>query len=247
MRSTLYQKSAYAHRAPLWRRATALTLAFGANLLILLLLLKITPMTPRPPAREAGPVVFQLQTNSQAEPAKSRASSKPRRASSDAARASAPAAKKPPPVPSDAPLQMMIVSRDVFLASDIARMPSRGKDQGEADAEAGGAPAAGGQGPNGEQLYDADWYRKPTHAELAYYLPSGAPRTGWGMIACQTVADFRVENCQELADSPPGSGLARAVRQAAWQFRVRPPRIGGRTLVGAWVRIRIDFTPEGAK
>jgi protein TonB len=33
------------------------------------------------------------------------------------------------------------------------------------------------------------------------------------------------------------------VNEASWQFRVKPPRVGGEYQVGSWVSIRIDITP----
>ena len=95
--------------------------------------------------------------------------------------------------------------------------------------------------PNGEPLYAARWYREPTDQELAGYL-STANGPGYALIACKVVQGYYVEDCQFLSEGPQGSQIGRAVMAAAWQFRVRPARVGGREQFGSWVRIRIDYT-----
>ena len=98
-----------------------------------------------------------------------------------------------------------------------------------------------GTAPNGERLYAASWYREPYDDELRGYL-STADGPGWALIACRTVPDYRVDDCVALDEYPAGSRMARAVLAAAWQFRVRPPQLGGQLKVGEWVRIRIDYS-----
>jgi len=164
-----------------------------------------------------------------------------------AATASAPVVTPPPPTPTETPLpalNLIPLSREQLAAADIGRMPRRGPAAGPPSPESGSAAAAGGgDGPGGAHLYAAEWVREPTNAELAPYIPKAAGDAGsWAMIACRTIDRFHVEDCRELAESPPGSGLARGLRQAAWQFLVRPPRINGRPMIGTWVSIRFDFT-----
>ena len=139
----------------------------------------------------------------------------------------------PPPRPAAKPSPWLEMSKDEMAASDISNIPTAGAG-GAGDSE------VVGKGPNGEALYAAEWARPPTDAELGGYLPRNSPE-GYGLIACKTIPGDRVEDCVELEQKPAGSHLASAVRQAAWQFRVRPPRKGGRALVGSWVRIRIDY------
>ena len=100
-----------------------------------------------------------------------------------------------------------------------------------------------GTAPNGEPLYAAAWYREPEDKMLGDYLAT-ARGPGWGLIACRTAPNYRVEDCVGLDEYPQGSQIARAVLAAAWEFRVRPPRLGGRPQVGSWVRIRIDYGIE---
>ncbi|MXO59436.1 hypothetical protein GRI89_07765 [Altererythrobacter salegens] len=96
-----------------------------------------------------------------------------------------------------------------------------------------------GTAPNGQPLYAASWYRRPTDKELLGYLSTAT--AGYAVISCRTVPDFRVEDCVLETESPKGSGMGRAVLSAAWQFRVRPPMIGGQYQVGDWVRIMISY------
>ncbi|MFD1789035.1 hypothetical protein ACFSC3_15840 [Sphingomonas floccifaciens] len=151
----------------------------------------------------------------------------------------------PPPVPVAVPRDpsMIVLTRDDFAASDIGKLKSKAAEPGEGTATAkagGGKPVYGpSEAPGGRTLYAADWYREPTRAELAPFLPPNATE-GWGMIACQTTDRYRVENCRELGETP-GSGIARGLRRAAWQFLVVPPSVDGKPQLGVWVRIRFDL------
>ncbi|MBK5265047.1 MAG: hypothetical protein JJE34_07430 [Alphaproteobacteria bacterium] len=220
----------------------AFLLALAVHVLIVIMLLRQAPSPLRLPESDPMPVTFELLPESQTAAKVRRNKDKaPPRASAPPAAATPPTA---PPVPS---LPILVLSQQDFAASDISKLSSH-RGEGSADASNAGSSAYGpGEGPGGVRLYDAEWYRKPTDAELAYYMPADTPRTGWGLIACQTVERFHVDNCRTLGESPPGSGLGRAVREAAWQFLVLPPRIGGRKVIGAWVRIRIDYTESEAK
>lgn len=158
------------------------------------------------------------------------------------ASAAPPARAAPPKPPIALKSKLIEVSPEDFAASDISKIKSangEGSDSGSGkDSVAAYGP---GEGPGGGALYAAEWYREPTHAELATYMPKNL-ESGTAMIACKTIPDYRVENCRSLGESPVGSGLARALREAAWQFRVRPPRRDGKPMIGAWVRIRFDLT-----
>ena len=158
---------------------------------------------------------------------------------------------EPPPAevkPLPKPPALIPLSRDQMARADISgkksgpAAPARTGPLGPPDrAFPGDSARVSGSGPNGEPLYAASWYREPYPEELRGYL-STASGPGWALINCQTVHDFRVDNCVLEGESPRGSQIGRAVLAAAWQFRVRPPRVGGRSQVGEWVRIRIDYS-----
>lgn len=257
MHSASYRQSSDPHSAPVRRRAIALLLALAVHVLIILMLLMLTPIMAPAPKKDRNPVTFTMLPphKDTADGGKTRSKKK----ANDAAAPKSPAPPKPPtavtPPKEPTAMPFLTLSRDQFAATDIASLPSHSAEKTPPGGGAAGtgtgqdsAPAYGpGEGPNGEQLYEAEWYRRPTNAELSTYLPANAPPSGWGLVACKTVEHYHVENCQALGESPMGSGLARAVRLAAWQFLVLPPRIGGKPVVGSWVRIRIDYNQLPAK
>lgn len=230
------------------RRGTSIALTIVAHILILILLLTITPsirekLEPPMSTFELAPESGTIPTQRVATRAKTR---------SGKAAAKAPAPPLPPPMPVKRPTpapDLMHMTADEFAATDLANLPrSAGSGSGDTGADTGDSVAAygPGEGPGGQRLYNAEWYREPTNAELSYFMPP-APPGSWAMIACRTVAAWHVDNCRALDESPAGSGLSKGLRRAAWQFLVRPPRIGGKPMLGAWVRIRIDFTQRGAE
>jgi protein TonB len=224
-------------RSPLSRRASSLALALGVNigLVLVLLTLGIIQVPERKPS--TATIVDLLPEEHQQSNAQTHAAahSKPLPKPPKIVLPVKPTITPPPTKPKTlTPLLDMTGAE--LAAADLSNLPKPGPGEGDSEDV--------GRGPHGEILYAAEWARHPTDAELGGYLPKNAP-DGWGLIACKTIPGNRVDDCVELGQSPPGSHLASAVRQAAWQFRVRPPRKGGKTMVGEWVRIRIDYERIG--
>lgn len=228
-------------------RGTALILALLVEALLILAVLSIGLYDPPKPPGEPSLVSVDVA----APPAPEQEQPKP-----ELARAKAPLQtpqETPPvPVPTVAPVQpappLIQLSRSQMAELDIARVPRQPSPPaappkgtyGPVDTGVPGDSKRLGSAPNGQPMYAAAWYREPYDSELAGYL-STADGPGWALIACRTAPDYRVEDCVGLGEYPQGSQIERAVLAAAWQFKVRPPRVGGVSKIGEWVRIRIEY------
>ncbi len=224
-------------RSTFRRRATAIGLTLLAELLFLLVLLSLNPALL--PKREipAQPTLIDLRPDASPAPT-------PRPKAEAKAKAS-PATRPPVPLPLQPKPHVTLPSFIPMSATDLAAADISKLGSHAATGEASASASGPGEGPGGAHLYNAEWYVEPSNAQLATYLPATVDRGSWAEVACKTRDHFHVENCQPLGESPLGSGLARAIRLAAWQFLVRPPNIDGKPLVGSWVRIHISFTDKG--
>ena len=242
---SVYRLSSPYERPPLQRRASGLALAVAVNAGLVIVLWGMGKFAPEvKKASQALVVDLVPESHSAAASAETEVAQKPVAHSE-----TKPVIKPPPivlpakptiavpPTPPEKPSPWVEMSKDELAAADIGNLPRAGTGSA-------GDSEIVGKGPHGEVLYAAEWARYPTDAELGGYLPANAP-DGFGLIACRTIPGDRVDDCIELDQEPRGSHLASAVRQAAWQFRIRPPRKNGVPLVGSWVSIRIDYERVG--
>jgi protein TonB len=234
-----YQDISAQRHVPLRRRLSGFGLALAVNIGLLLVLLTLG-IIPTPGKKDSPALVVDLVPESHSTAPRAAktptqqpthfAASKPLPKPPPIVLPSKPTIESPPPQNSSPWIEM---SKEEMAGADISKLkPGAGSGGGDSEEV--------GRAPNGDVLYAAEWARHPTDAELGGYLPHDAP-DGYGLVACKTMPEDRVDDCVELEDYPLGSHLARAVRLAAWQFRVRPPRKNGRPLIGSWVRIRIDY------
>ncbi|HSG34371.1 MAG TPA: hypothetical protein VLA37_07540 [Sphingomonadaceae bacterium] len=233
-------------RARLGERATGLVVALAIEVVLLLLLLSLG-RSDEPQLAEATRVTtFNADNAAEEEP-----SPEPE-AEPDAERplpreATPLDTQPPPPVPATPPRPQVdrtpVQPRmSAFDLSNLPR-PAPPRQPGYGPAAPANLPRDServGTMPNGEPLYRAEWYREPSDQMLGDYL-STAQGPGWGMIACRTEPQWKVVDCVALEERPANSRIARAVLAAAWEFQVRPPRLGGKYQYGEWVRIRIDY------
>lgn len=239
-------------RSRLGERAGGVLFALLAEILIILALLSLSIAPPGAQQQEETLTVFGVSPDPSEEPVEEEspapsqdAAQSPEPQETEAAPTETPSpvvTTQPSPVPPAIVPMPSVQPAQPKASPQIARPKANpGRVYGPPDkGTPGDTERVSGSGPNGEPLYAAAWYREPYDDELSGYL-STARGPGSALIACRTVPDFRVEDCVQMGESPPGSGIGRAVMAAAWQFRVRPPRVGGVSKVGEWVRIRIDY------
>lgn len=224
--------------APSWRvRAAALVIALTIVALIVVTMIKLGIVD-----RLGGPRAPHLVTVAEIDQNSGGGSQRLKPPARTAVRRVAPPRLPqitPHPTPS-AP-SFIHLSKEEFAAADIGKMAKP-----EGDADQGASTYGPDEGPDGVRLYRAEWYHRPSDAEIDGYIKNAAPSGAWAEIACRTAEHFHVEDCQELEESPPGSGLSRSLRQAAWQFLIRPPRINGAPQIGVWVKIHFDFIVRNA-
>ena len=238
------------NRDALRRRGIGLFIALLLEALIILAILSLSMRAGGPLGGPRGLSTFSLEAEAESSPAdKSEAQTLVPQKQQSTVTPPIPKPLLPPVNPVNAPPpnpDFIKVSKSEFDAMDLSKLPAGG-GSGSGDSKGSGQGPKGmmgpGLGPGGAQLYPVAWLREPYDSELAPYLAAvkRVPPGASADIACRMAEHNRVENCQIIGETPRGTGLAKALRLAAWQFLVKPPRIDNKPQLGVWVRIHFDF------
>jgi hypothetical protein len=239
MLPALPDSDAEGRRALMLRRGRAVVLTL---LIELLLLFAVLHLQQQPPPKEDASSIKTFGFGAAPSAAKAQAKAKATKEDAAPVKPTPPEPKEPIIAPKSPSQGFVPMSHDEFAATDISKLGSA-KPSGATGTGKGSAMGPADNGPGNSTIYNAQWYREPGRGVLTPYL-SASIKPGWGMIVCQTAPNYRVENCRALGESPSSPGLAQAMRRAAWQFQVVPPRIDGKAIVGAWVRVRFDLSVE---
>ena len=244
--------------ADLRRRAAGIAIALLLEALLILAILSLSMQSAGTGKGERGLNAFSLEAESQSTSASTTKSEAETPVTKDKQREATQPIPKPllPPVnplrlPPASP-DFIRVTKSEFDSMDLSKFPANGS-AGSGDSKGSDPGSKGimgpGLGPGGAQLYPVAWLREPYDSELAPYLAAAksVPPGASADIACRMAEHNRVENCQIIGENPRGTGLAQALRKAAWQFLVKPPRIDNKPQLGVWVRIRFDFGVKEAE
>ena len=251
-----YVESSEWDRREIGKRGVGMAIAIALEALLIIAILSLGTRVTRSGLGEPGLMTFDVESASA--PSASKAKAKTNATTARQVSQNAPIIP-PPLLPPENPLKQpaprpsyIPVSKSEYDAMDLSKIPSENDGSGSSDGKGSGNSKAvygPGQGPGGAQLFPVAWYREPYDAELSPYLAKAKsiPPGATADIACVMIEHYHVENCQTLGENPRGTGLASALRQAAWQFLVRPPRINGQPQLGVWVRIHFNFNkkPDG--
>ncbi len=236
-------------REDLRRRGLGLAIALLLEAIIILAILSLSVRAGGPAAGKRGLSSFALEAEAEASPDKSETKTPLAQKVQSVVTPPIPPPLLPPVNPVKVPppsSDFIKVSKSEFDAMDLSKLPAsgeRGAGSGKGSGQGGKGMMGPGLGPGGAQLYPVAWLREPYDSELSPYLATvkRIPLGASADIACQMAAYNRVENCQILGENPRGTGLAKALRLAAWQFLVKPPRVNNKPQLGVWVRIHFDF------
>ena len=250
MAARTYRRLSPYEQTPPARRASGFALALGLNLLLLLALLGIGGVRPIAMKDDGGTLVFDVAREDEAAAPQPETQVQRPKQLEQRQRPVVPPPEIVLPVPPtitppETNIDLVEMTREELSTTDKA-MAESSKAVASAGTGVGGDSAVVGKGPRGETLYAAEWLREPTRQEINHYLPANAS-PGYGVIACKTYPRFRVDDCYRMGSVPASSQLDKVLLNAAWQFKIRPPRKNGQPMIGEWVRIRFDYVAADSR